>query len=502
MTGKTKTHTTTSSNGTGHKTDDPISPIDSKGAKAILRASGGHHIASRTHAAVLKLEDWGNMLQCIEESAIDRRRDAIEQWFHFQRGRVCSDARAAEMRRALLLSAIAVEMEPDEPEIADGRQPFSFDLIDSTTFFNEAYDVEWDIEGLSVKAEPVVTGGPQKTLKTSLLVAKSIALGTATSFLGRFRVPKARRVALISGESGRRVIQSTARQVCRAQGIGDPSKANVLWGFKLPQLTLSEHIELLRKTIEDNGIEYIILDPFYLTIVAGKAGVDPKDMFQMGPLLSDMAQACLSAGATPDLAHHFVKRREDPHGLPEMSDLAGAGIGQFMRQWMLVAPRQPFDAEIGKFYLHLAYGGSAGHCGELAVDIEVGKLTPDGDERKWIVSIATPSQERQTKQQEREAARAAEAEAKRLAKAAEVEREERDDKAQVIAFLKKQPGRQATESMVRTAHRWRADKAKRILYLLVDAADVCTIEMTAKGGHGATQKVTGYRLNDGVEVPS
>jgi hypothetical protein len=486
----------------GELAPPPIDPVDLEAAKAVLRFSRGHRISQRTNHRVLMLEHWGNLLQTLEESAPDHRHDWPAQWLKFHAARNCSPERIESMRRALVAAEVAVTVEPDEPETDDDSKLFNLELIDSATFFSREYSLEWYIEDVSVRGEPTVTGGPQKSLKTSVQIAKAIALGTGTDFLGRFRVPRPVRVGLISGESGRRAIQSTARQVCLAQGIEDPSKANVFWGFKLPQLTVAEHIRVLERTISDNGIEYLILDPLYLMILAGQAGVNSNDMYAMGPILTDVSQACAAAGADSDITHHFVKRREDPFGAPEMGDLAGAGVGQYMRQWCLVASRQAFDAETGKFYLHFAYGGSAGHGGAMAVDIEVGKLRADGDARKWIVSVAFPSEANRSKQQEKEAARAAENEAKRAAKAVEVEKEERKDKADVIAFLRKQPGRQATESQVRASQRWRADKAKRILFLLVDAAEVCTIELTVKGGHGAAQKTIGYRLNEGVEVSS
>lgn len=285
--------------------------------------------------------------------------------------------------------------------------PFSLGLIDSKAFFSQVYTVDWLIDDVQVAGEAGVFGGPQKSLKTSILIDQAISLGTATPFLGRFAVRRKVRAALISGESGRRIIQANARQVCLARGIEDPGEADVLWGFALPNLTSGEHLEVLRKTIGDHGIEWIAIDPFYLTIMAGASGIDPKSMFEMGPLLVDVARVCLESGCTPQIAHHFVKNREDPFSPPKMTDLAYAGIGQFMRQWQLVAPRQPFDAEVGKFYLHFMYGGSAGHCGEFAVDIEVGKLTRDFDGRKWVVTIASPSEDRTAKQEEAKVVREA-----------------------------------------------------------------------------------------------
>ncbi|AGA28737.1 AAA family ATPase [Singulisphaera acidiphila] len=376
---------------------------------------------------------------------------------------------------------------------------FSLDMKTSDSFFREVFNVEWFIEGVSVKGETGAIGGPSKSLKTSLLIDYAISLGSATPFLGKFRVPRPFRVGLISGESGRRVIQANAKQVCISREI-PPSEAGVYWGFNLPRLTDAQHLAVLRKTIADHGLECLCLDPFYLMVLAGSAGVDASNMFQMGPMLQDIASLCLDEGCTPLLAHHFTKKRDDPFATPALGDLAYAGIGQFMRQWMLVAPRQQFDAETGKFYLHFCYGGSAGHCGEFAVDIEVGKLESDFDGRKWVVTIASPSQERQTKWQLQEENRRREAEAKLAAKEAETSRLEREGMAKVVSFLKRQEGHQGTANKIREATGFNLDKVKRLLFLLVDEAIVCEVRTTAPKGNGATQDVTAYALNQGMEV--
>lgn len=399
---------------------------------------------------------------------------------------------AADILTARVAAIRARTSTPDATE----QKLFSLDLADSASFFKETFLLEWHINDVLVKGEPAVIAGPMKTLKTSILIDIVVSLGTGTSFLGKFPVPRPFRVGLISGESGRRVIQSNARQVCFSRHIS-PADAGVFWGFRLPRLTNAEHMSVLRKTIDDNGLECVGLDPFYLMILAGNGGADTTNVFSMGSVLQDVAALCLEEGCTPIIAHHFTKKRDDPFAPPVLTDVSYAGMGEFVRQWLLVAPRQQYDAEVGKFFLHFSYGGSAGHSGEHAVDIEVGKLTSENDSRKWVVSIASPSQERQTKQMEREAARQKDAEAKRLAKAAEVEREEQEDKARVIAWLRKQPGRQTTESKLRTGMRWRAEKAKRILYLLTEDADVCETDGTVGVGQGAKLKAKVFVLNAG-----
>jgi hypothetical protein len=326
----------------------------------------------------------------------------IDEWLRVERAR--DPQRAEAMRRAIELA----EADPgpvDVPAATAGPAGFDLALIDSATFFAERYVLEWLVKGTLVKDQPCVFGGPQKSLKTSILIDLAVSLGSRTPFLGRFDVPQVVRVALISGESGRFVIQANAREICRARDVGDPTLLATFWGFALPQLTSAEQIEVLIKTIRDRGLGCIILDPFYLTILAGNAGIDPKDMFQMGPLLADVAAACSDAGATPVLAHHFIKKRDDPFGPPDMGELAYSGIGQFMRQWMLIARSERFDAEAGVHKLHFHFGGSAGHAGEYALEIQTGVIDEDFAGRKWLVSISRPSEDRAAKQEQQQAAR-------------------------------------------------------------------------------------------------
>jgi replicative DNA helicase len=290
------------------------------------------------------------------------------------------------------------------------------------------------------------------------------------------------------------VIQSTARQVCKARGIDNPADAGVLWGFTLPQLSNAEHLNVLRKTIEDQGIEYVAIDPFYLALMAANVDVDPSNMFKMGPILADVARVCIDAGCTPHIAHHFVKKREDPFSAPELGDLAYSGIGQFVRQWMLVAPRERFDAEIGLFKLHFCYGGSAGHCGEFMVDIEVGKLDPDADRRKWNVVIASPSQERTAIEDARKAEHDRKAREREQEKAIRITVEENAMQAEALTLFRAQPDHRLTERQLRTAANWGKPKAERIIYLLCQNRAIRSVTIATVIGNGATREFPGYEL--------
>jgi replicative DNA helicase len=487
-----------SDNGDRVEPEEPIYVLYKPFALAVARLIGGFKVAAKTWEALKNADppEWSDLADHIRESGglttPKQRADAAVRFLKGLDGR--RPAAMVKVIRAALKWAMEQEGLGDEPEEPDGPPPFSLNLIGSAEFFSQDYPLDWIVKGVTVANDPGTIGGPSKALKTSILIDKGISIGTATPFLGRFEVPRARRVALISGESGRRVIQSSARQVCLARGLTAQDLGMIHWGFSLPQLTSAEHLRVLRKTIEDNGIEYLALDPFYLMLMAGSAGVDPKSMFEMGPILADVARLCVDAGCTLELAHHFVKKRDDPFGSPDLSELAYSGMGQFVRQWMLVAPRERFDAEIGLFKLHFAYGGSAGHCGEFAVDIEVGKLDPDMDRRCWKVTINTPSEVRNARQEQRQAETTRKRAEKDQADAVERNRKEREAMCDALDIFRKTERHRLTSRALRTAAGWGAEKADRILFLLKEAGSVRACSFAVKIGSGAEKLCDGFEL--------
>jgi replicative DNA helicase len=340
---------------------------------------------------------------------------------------------------------------------ADVPSTFDLGLTIGTEFVAQEDEEDWIIKDVMMANEPAANGGPSKTAKTLISTDQFISISTGTPFLSRFPVPRARTVALISGESGRRAIKEHALNVCRSRGLSAKDLGNIYFGLRVPQFTNQEHMAVLRRAIEDNGIEVIGIDPFYLAL---GLGVDPNNMFEMGRALQGVTDTCLEAGATPVIVHHFTKFRPNPYAPPVHTEFSHAGMSQFMRQWIMVAPRERYDAEHGIFKLHFCFGGSAGQSGEYALDIEVGKKG-DGGERKWDVKIFTPGEVIADKQ-EQEALEKAE---KKVAKAAEKVATERQQVKKALTVFR-QNGGKATGSKLRAALECSGATASRILHLL------------------------------------
>jgi hypothetical protein len=291
-----------------------------------------------------------------------------------------------------------------EPEAAT----YTFEVIDSKTFAEATYKLEWIIRRLMVRNQPILLGGPRKSLKTSFEVDLALSLGTGAPFLGvpDFHVHRRNRVALLSGESGEAVIQETAKRISAAKGI-NLADADVLWGFRLPQLACPEHLAALADGLDRHKVEVCIIDPLYLCLLAGidARGIDAANLFDMGPLLLSVVRTCLDVQCTPILTHHTRKNLASPFEPLELEDLAFSGIQEFARQWVLLNRREKYQPGSGSHKLWMVAGGSAGQGGQWGIDVEEGQLADDFTGRVWRVSMEGASEVRQNAKEKKQAQR-------------------------------------------------------------------------------------------------
>jgi hypothetical protein len=155
--------------------------------------------------------------------------------------------------------------------LADSTPPRPrLSVISSEEFASTRYKRDWLVEGVLVEGQPAVWGGPKKALKNSTQVDLCVALGTPVEygpglFLGHFKVPKPRRIAIFSGESGEHKLQETALRVALSRGL-DLAKLHIHWGFTLPRVTCESDLEEIRGLIERHRFEVVIIDPLYLSL--------------------------------------------------------------------------------------------------------------------------------------------------------------------------------------------------------------------------------------------
>lgn len=393
------------------------------------------------------------------------------------------DSRTAEELRAMLEDAEVESMEPVAAEAVEEPVPAAvelFEVIDSAAFAVAELSQEFWIEDVLAARQPQLWGGPSKTLKTSLLVDQCLSLAAAVPFMGRFEVPKPRRVLLLSSESGAATLQETARRICAAKGIDLGALGDRLqWGFRPPQLTDVSHLAALTEFIQLQKFDLVAIDPAYLSLNMDSA--EAANQFAVGGLLQRLTTLQADTGAVPVLAAHF-KKFNAPGEMPTLENIAGAGFGQWARQWFLLNRQEPFNPETpGSHKLLAAWGGSAGHCGGLAVFVEEGRRE---DGRTWDVQLhgltrvlAERSDAREQRKREQRA------------------RTEENNRWAIMQALKLFPQGE-TKTKIRQNAGLNPDRFEPIWTELVKAEEVCqvTVDRGEKTKGGKAKTHDGWRL--------
>jgi len=370
-------------------------------------------------------------------------------------------------------------------EVAPPERRVSF--IDTLTLDQTEYPLDWLVDGILVAGQPAIVGGAKKVLKTSILVDLAFALGTGGSFLGRFRAEQRRRVGVISGESGQATLQETYRRVRQSRQFPEQAAStSVFWSFRLPQLTSKADLLDLERAITEHALEVVVFDPLYLALLAGNSDIQASNLYQIGPLLADVAQLCLEAGATPILAHHTRKSTGLNFEPAELEDLAFAGVQEYARQWWLIGRREKYQPGTGNHKIWLNIGGSVGFSGLWAVDIDEGQVRADFGGRRWDVSVRSATEERTAQQRQRDQ------------RQTEQDFEERQ---RIVQVLERHPEGESKSRIGSLARLGRA-KVDRLLDALIEAGEVEETTVRRAAGGAGQRGYAGYKLvdNDGEEV--
>lgn len=292
-------------------------------------------------------------------------------------------------------------------QLSRGRnRVVDFGFIDSAVFAAKKYESNWLADYVLKANQPAIIAGPSKAMKTGFLVELFISLATGLKLFDSVNVKKCR-VALMSAESGEETLQETAIRICASKGIGDfgSLKSQLFWAFRPPQISEASHIASLHSFIVDNQIEVLGIDPAYLSMGIGD---DASNAFKFGDVLMNLTRLAADTGITPILAAHTNKNC--PPGVElELSNIAYSAFPQWARQWFLLNRRESYDKSTpGSHKLFISYGGSAGHSGSWAVDIEEGDIKFG---RRWECDVRPASEIRDDKRQRDNAAKAVEREA-------------------------------------------------------------------------------------------
>ena len=222
----------------------------------------------------------------------------------------------------LLFQDLVANANPVEGRAADDS------FISSAEFAAMNVSHEWMIEKTLVRYEPMILGGPKKSLKTSIVLdlAISLAAGFNTSFLGKFYIKQPYRVGLISGESGKATLKRKAEAVCESKGL-KLEDLSLLWRFRMPKFAnLAERDEIV-ETVREHRLDVMIFDPMYLALLAENTSANAGNALQMGPLLQQVVDTCLPYNCTPILVHHTKKLGQIDKVRPlDLDDLSQSGF--------------------------------------------------------------------------------------------------------------------------------------------------------------------------------
>jgi hypothetical protein len=253
---------------------------------------------------------------------------------------------------------------------------------------------EWAIQNSLVLNQPAVIVGPRKAGKTSLSADLWVSLASGKPFLDGLKVYGKHRTLLVSGESGVPALRSLRRRICKAKGVNEKAfKDETLLSPHLLTLTHPPHLAWFVGKLKEREVKVVIIDPTYRAINPAARDVSPADLFGMGNLYAEVCEAILAAGVTPVFVSHTKTGLTNRKYAPiDLEDLAYAGADAYFRQWLLVNPRQPFDAEVGKHRLHLSTGGSAMHAMYRHLDLTVGIHDGETDRTTWKAETFSVSQ--------------------------------------------------------------------------------------------------------------
>lgn len=267
------------------------------------------------------------------------------------------------------------------------------------------------IRDVAIQGQPGGGGGRSKTCKTLVFLEMAVAVASGTPFLGSFEVPQAAPVGFFSYESGGATMQRHLLRIGQARGLtaDDIASLPIYWQFQ-DRVCLSdpEHLEAMGELVSKHDLKLLIVDPLYLTLFG--PGEMPKsgDLFYMGQRLAGLGDLCRKTGVTLYVLHHFrksgVKDDEEPAGLEELSM---SGLGEFVRQWLLLQRRTPY-ANDGHHELWARVGGSAGHAGLYALTINEGL----SNGQAWAMEVQRVGDARAEIRAQRDSRRAAELERK------------------------------------------------------------------------------------------
>jgi hypothetical protein len=284
----------------------------------------------------------------------------------------------------------------------------------------------------------------------------------------------------MSAEIGKAGLRERAGQVATAKGCALRDLKKLHWSTGCPNVANLEHLDDLQRFIEDKQLAMLGIDPSYLAFC--EAGDKASNYIAMGKLLIGITRLIDSTGCTVILINHNKHTRGTlgDYAPPELREISYAGFAEWARFWLLLGARQEWDEEVGRHWLWMRTGGSAGHAGLHHLNVFEGKNT-DPRGRRWEVEVLPAVEGNKRAEQEREAAREAKS-AEKLDR--NIER--------IIRAMNKYPGGETKTAIKVTSGLRHGEFTAAFAELLLRGdAETCPV---LKGNHKKPKD--GYRLCD------
>lgn len=228
----------------------------------------------------------------------------------------------------------------------------------------------------------------EKCLKTTIGLDLAVSVASGQPFLNHFDVFDAGRVGFWCGESGRPTIKETLNRICtekklNLRDIGDQLRL----GYSVP--SLKKQIDIIQRFVEQEQPKLVIIDP--LNFAMRDSAGDIANATAVAAVLSPLNEICQENGCSFIAIAHNKKpsTKEDRaprYRVPELDEVAGAGIGAWTRFWMCLGKRRDFIKETGDHRLWMNVGGSAGHAATFGLDVHEGSRSDPGG-RVWNVTL-------------------------------------------------------------------------------------------------------------------
>jgi hypothetical protein len=160
------------------------------------------------------------------------------------------------------------------------------------------------IEGLLRVGEVAILSGESKSNKSWSAIQAGICIANSLTFWGM--KTHSTRVLIVNTELQEATFHNRIQKVLSKIALTENKKANLdnvfIWNLRNQTLE-NDFFEALGRTIQENQIGLVILDPLY-TLLGNR---DENSNGQMVDLLSKLRMYCESAGAAALITHHFAK---------------------------------------------------------------------------------------------------------------------------------------------------------------------------------------------------